>query len=1091
MQLGTGAGARVLRTQSCGRAVPTRRRVLRRWLIIAGAAGLAAFALTSLLAGAAEASAPSQLHLVPGDVPQLDLATLLHPAAATMKMEIGVGVSRPDTAGELKLYSQMYDKTSPLYHQFLTVAQFNARFGVSPATTDAVRDYLANAGLAIATSSGGDYFIATGTVAQMEKLFKVTIGDYAYKTTTFYANDRAPSVPTSLPIDAIAGLDSVHAMSLADLKGHTLAHATARTAVAVGRRVLAHAAIKPSVASLARKSGDTSVTAQAGDEQVYTPQDLWGIYDDPGTASLVSSTGTTTASAVGTSTAAFGQGQTMGIFTDGETSSAISQLRLFEAAEGLPKIPVRTYETEGSTDSDYGDNTGSVEWYLDSQASTGMSPDAKQLDFFTSKSIDDADIAASFSYWANDQNGPKEMNASFGECEANPTNPVTGPLSQLPYGTELGDELEVMAEPILRQATMEGRTLFSSAGDTGSGCPEVVLPVVGAANGIVNQPVPIVSYPCASDYDVCVGGTVVSSPGTTYPDSAKRSAETSWTNGGGGTSYFIPAQSFQDAVAHIDHRCLSTPDGSTIYALSGTTAPTCRGVPDVADLSGNTEGDAYFIYIDDAPSSEGGTSLSSPLMMGQWTRIQSAAPANVQTSGGLGYADPVIYAQAASADTCTVAPCTGTYARDFNDVTASEDVGDLAGSQGAGSLTGINGIDTGIGTGNGEYNDSPGWDYASGWGSLNVANFMQDVDKTTTATDAYTGTEQPAVSVCTATMASPAGNATDPVEVQLGNIPAADITASSLAASASTVTATFTVPGLSDGPAPYGTDIDFTAAWLYDGTVYTATADDAVGKVTYSDSAKPSEATGSSTATTVTITVPTSDVGSPPAGALLQDPQAYSAIIAAVLPFTADSSDSLRLDSVDDGQLDSIGEDVVVGGVSGANCSNTLPVTNLTTANANPAPSTTPTPTPPTKTTMSGTGTSATQVACEKTSKLPVTHITHKALSKTKFALSGTAAAHCPDRITKVGLSIAKVIVGHVRHRYVYRCEFLTARHRWTRAGSCAPRDYFTAKGLGRWSFSVKRRFTKGTYRIWEHATDNKRYTTRNVASKYVFLRLK
>ena len=105
-----------------------------------------------------------------------------------------------------------------------------------------------------------------------------------------------------------------------------------------------------------------------------------------------------------------------------------------------------------------------------SQASTGMSPDVSQLDYYFAKSLFDADVFADFDYWANDPNGPRQMNASFGECEENPTNPVTGPLAQDPYGTEFGDELEAVGNPILLQAAVEGRTLFSSAGDTGSGC---------------------------------------------------------------------------------------------------------------------------------------------------------------------------------------------------------------------------------------------------------------------------------------------------------------------------------------------------------------------------------------------------------------------------------------------------------------------------------------------------------------------------------------------------------------------------------------------------------------------------------------------
>ena len=378
---------------------------------------------------------------------------------------------------------------------------------------------------------------------------------------------------------------------------------------------------------------------------------------------------------------------------------------------------MRTIQTEGGPDSAYGDNSGAIEWYLDSQSSTGMSPDASRLDFYFAKSLFDADVFADFDYWANDPHGPRQMNASFGECEQNPTNPVTGPLAQTPYGTEFGDELEAVGDPMLREATMEGRTLFSSSGDTGSGCPELVVPVGGAGNGVAIQPVPEVNYPCTSAYAVCVGGTVVSTNGTAYPTSAQRVAETSWTFGGGGTSYYIPEPSYQAGVANVNHACVSTPTGDP---YSPASAPTCRGVPDVSAMSGNVTGDGYFIYIDGEPSSEGGTSLSSPLMMGQWTRIQAAASSKVQQSGGLGFANETIYRQAKSADSCSsssTTSCTSSpYARDFFDVTDSE-----------------------YGAGNGAYQPGPGWDYTSGWGPLNVANFAQDVDGTTNATRAYGG----------------------------------------------------------------------------------------------------------------------------------------------------------------------------------------------------------------------------------------------------------------------------------------------------------------------------------------------------------------
>ncbi len=466
-----------------------------------------------------------------------------------------MSLQRPNTAGEAQLYSELNDPSSPEYQQFLTPAQFDQEFGVPSSQSTAVENWLEAGGLHIGTTSGaGDYFTAQGTVAQLDSLFHVIIGDYTFDGQSFYANNVPPSVPTSLPIDAVAGLDNVRQFTLSPLSG-TVSQGTASAVTGV--------------APLTR----VSQGPQSGDESVLTPQDLWGIYDDPGASALTNATGSSTPATLESTHTDVGQGQVMGVFGEGETSSVVAQLRLFERAMGFPKVPVRTVQTEGGPDSAYGDNAGSIEWYLDSQASTGMAPDASQLDLYFAKSLFDADVFADFDNWANDPNGPRQMNASFGECEEDPTNPITGPLAQLPYGTEFGDELEAVGEPILRQATLEGRTLFSSSGDTGSGCPELVAPVIGAGNGLAIQPVPEVSYPCTSQYVVCVGGTVVSTNGTSYPQTAQRSAETSWTFGGGGTSYFIPEPGFQAGVANVDRQCISTPTGDPYSPADAAALP--------------------------------------------------------------------------------------------------------------------------------------------------------------------------------------------------------------------------------------------------------------------------------------------------------------------------------------------------------------------------------------------------------------------------------------------------------------------------------------------------------------------------------------
>jgi pseudomonalisin len=184
---------------------------------------------------------------------------------------------------------------------------------------------------------------------------------------------------------------------------------------------------------------------------------------------------------------------------------------------------------------------------------------------------------------------------------------------------------------------------------------------------------------------VAVGGTVL------YPDGAtpaQRGLEYPWPYSGGGQSFFIPEPAYQVGDANVDRPCLSSVSGTPNTSLT-----TCRGIPDVADESGDIATSSYDIYSDElgGASSEGGTSLASPLMMGMWTRVQAAS------RGGTGFADPAIYAVGRNATED---------ARDFNDYT--------------------------VGT-NGAYQAGSGWDYVSGWGTPVLTALMKDIDHGNTA----------------------------------------------------------------------------------------------------------------------------------------------------------------------------------------------------------------------------------------------------------------------------------------------------------------------------------------------------------------------
>src|SRR5207244_12576464 len=75
------------------------------------------------------------------------------------------------------------------------------------------------------------------------------------------------------------------------------------------------------------------------------------------------------------------------------------------------------------------------------------------------------------------------------------------------------------------------------------------------------------------------------------------------------------------------------------FITPGPTRYTCRGTPDVAAQSGDIASNGYgIVAAGETAYPGGGTSLSSPLWMGMWSRIQAAAPA-----GGLGFADETFY----------------------------------------------------------------------------------------------------------------------------------------------------------------------------------------------------------------------------------------------------------------------------------------------------------------------------------------------------------------------------------------------------------------------------------------------------------------
>jgi len=657
-------------------APPRSTRAARA--VVTGAVTLSALAVSAVTgaasAGAAPAIAPviapgadtagGPLVQIAGNVlPGLSQLTSTAPDPST-PMSVNVALAHPDPAGEDAALAAIEDSASPSFRHFITPSAYAARFGVPAARTADVVAGLTAAGLSVGTvSAAGDFVSATGTVAQVQRAFGVTERQYSIKGTTFVANTAGPLVPSLDGVSTVVGLNT--------LQHYVPQHTSALPSQ--GRCVAGEC---------------TGLT---------TPQDLWSVYHQPD--------------------AYKGAGGRIAIIGEGDTTAVLADLRGDEKAYGLPTAPVtvscvQSHVTTGvcsaSTD-------GTGEWEIDTQASLGMAPDASEELYFAN-SIYDGDLNNAFLGWAQDAAGPLVASASLGECEASPGNglftgilaPTNGNLGPTPGGAgqAFGNGEELIIDPMLKMAAMAGKTLFASTGDTGSSCPAVLLPVVGGGNGVANQGVPEQNYPAVSTAAVGVGGTVLYTAdngegvGTTYvpgKPGATRSQEYGWTFSGGGASLYIPEPAFQQAVPAIVQPCVVSVDGST-----AATGQTCRGLPDLSAQSGDVATNGYSIVTGVSAAGVNsfgqgaGTSLSSPLVAGMWTRVQAAS------GNHLGFANPLLYA---------VGTKPASAARDYTDVTVG---------------------------GNGLHVATTGWDYATGFGTPDVDGLLCDIDGI--ASGRYAGT---------------------------------------------------------------------------------------------------------------------------------------------------------------------------------------------------------------------------------------------------------------------------------------------------------------------------------------------------------------
>ncbi len=463
--------------------------------------------------------------------------------------------------------------------------------------------------------------------------------------------------------------------------------------------------------------------------QSYNPQDFQAAYDAGKTAT--------------------GAGTAIAIFAEGDLTSTVQDLRTEEAANHLPQVPVSIVPVGIASP----DTSGADEWDMDTQYSTGMAQSVSHLYLYDATSLTDSDLALEFNRFAA-QDLARAGSASFGECE---------------YQAYLDGSM-VADDETFAEAALQGQTVFASAGDTGGFCP--VAPNNGVPAGV-----PDVNYPTSSPYVVSVGGTSLFTQGTPSQNGGASGvsydSEIAWVAGGGGPSLFEYQPYWQNGV---------TPPTST----SCVQVVACLGknVPDIAmDADPNTGAN---VYIGGQPQAVGGTSLSSPLALGVWARLESAH------GNSIGFAAPKLYAACSTPG--------------FHDIM----LGDT-----------------------GPYPAAPGWDYATGCGSFDIAQMSKYIVPAPTPVVVYKLAKPACTSVTDeAGDAHPTGST--------GNVDSLDILAAGfLNGGSTTINAELRVKSLNDGPggtpAIAGDGDDWYVTWSYGGTEYFLSAQLPTGSPNTSD----------------------------------------------------------------------------------------------------------------------------------------------------------------------------------------------------------------------------------------------------------------
>jgi len=586
------------------------------------------------------------------------------PSNATVSLAISLPLApQPGTPPLDTLIQQLYDPTSPRYHEYLGTAQFAAAYGPSPSDYDHLVGFVQSNGMSVvSTSPTRNLLTVSGPVAAIESAFFVTLNIYQRPNGDRFfaaANDPSYTPPAGMtvPILHIAGLENFTVPRGADGSG-------------------------PPETGTSR----CSLNGETGND--YAGPDFRNAYfPGLGTTTL----GATQKIALVEFTE-FDPADGMNAAAQDAASYATSFLAAPFGTNVATQVTAQKVCTTPGPCTLSQDPAGQVEAALDVEMVLAMAPKAQVLVYQTTESGSDfqvtpsgnnisaAALVATLKRIADDNQATVISNSWTWEGSE------AAPLAVIPG--------------IFQQYAAQGQSFFQASGDFGSYVPNPAAPPAAA-----HPAEPIID----SALMTVVGGTqLTTAPAGTTP---YYQSERTWNNpqkfpngaasgggfcqhyqgtgpGGMGTMYpDLPLPAYQANVASSD---------TNVTANQAQGIAGFRMIPDVSIVADQIAGFAGGILR----SCQGGTSLATPLWAGAAALINDNAATHPQAFVGptIGFANPALYTTLATASS-------------FNDIGASNtpSSGDFTDNNFYGGATGQNT----------QYRAMTGYDLATGLGSPN------------------------------------------------------------------------------------------------------------------------------------------------------------------------------------------------------------------------------------------------------------------------------------------------------------------------------------------------------------------------------------